>query len=51
MWDGDAGDTDPAFTYEGPNRVLDAYGTVGGGYNNQAGDLAVASPGRTNVGW
>ncbi len=32
------GDTDPIFSGEGPNRVTDAYGTVGGGYNNQAGN-------------
>jgi len=34
------GDTDPNFTDEGPNRVTDVYGTVGGGYNNQAGNNA-----------
>ena len=34
------GDTDPDFVDEGPNRVTDAYGTVSGGYNNQAGDNA-----------
>jgi hypothetical protein len=34
------GDSDPDFANEGPNRVTDAYGTVGGGYNNQAGDNA-----------
>jgi hypothetical protein len=34
------GDTDPDFTLEGPNVVTDAYGTVGGGYNNRAGDNA-----------
>jgi hypothetical protein len=34
------GNTDPDFGAEGPNRVTDAYGTIGGGYNNQAGDNA-----------
>ena len=34
------GDTDPNFVNEGPNRVTDAYGTIAGGYNNQAGDNA-----------
>jgi hypothetical protein len=34
------GDSDPDFTNEGPNRVTDAFGTVGGGMNNQAGDDA-----------
>jgi len=32
------GDTDPDFADEGPNRVTDHYGSVGGGYHNQAGD-------------
>lgn len=31
---------EPDFVREAPNRVTDAYGTVGGGYNNQAGDVA-----------
>jgi hypothetical protein len=31
------GDSDPNFTLENPNRVTDHYGTVGGGYGNQAG--------------
>ena len=35
-----AGDTDPAFTGEAPNRVTDAYGTVSGGYGNRAGNDA-----------
>jgi hypothetical protein len=35
-----AGDSDPDFSLEAPNRVTDAYGTVGGGYANQAGDDA-----------
>jgi hypothetical protein len=35
-----AGDTDPDFIDEGPNRVTDAYGTVAGGYANVAGDDA-----------
>jgi hypothetical protein len=34
------GDSDPDFAFEGPNRVTDAYGTVGGGYANRAGDDA-----------
>ena len=34
------GDGDPDFANEGPNRVTDAYGTVGGGYANRAGDDA-----------
>lgn len=34
------GDSDPSFTSEGPNRVTDAYGTVGGGFSNRAGDDA-----------
>jgi len=34
------GNSDPAFFNEGPNRVTDNYGSVGGGYNNQAGDAA-----------
>jgi hypothetical protein len=32
------GDTDPDFGGDAPNRVADAYGTVGGGFNNVAGD-------------
>ena len=32
------GDSDPNFSQEGPNRVTDHYGTVGGGFGNQAGD-------------
>ncbi|MFO1313633.1 MAG: hypothetical protein U1F41_16390 [Burkholderiales bacterium] len=35
-----AGDTDPSLFNEAPNVVTDAYGTVGGGYANQAGDGA-----------
>lgn len=35
-----SGNSEPSFTGDGPNRVTDAYGTVGGGYNNQAGDAA-----------
>ncbi|MBL8243861.1 MAG: tail fiber domain-containing protein [Rhodanobacteraceae bacterium] len=34
------GDSDPIFTNEAPNRVTDAYGTVGGGFANRAGDDA-----------
>jgi hypothetical protein len=33
-----AGDSDPNFVNEAPNRVTDAYGTVGGGLGNRAGD-------------
>jgi hypothetical protein len=33
-----AGATDPDFSLEAPNRVTDAYGAVGGGYGNRAGD-------------
>jgi hypothetical protein len=32
------GDTDPDLTRENPNRVRDHYGTVSGGYGNDAGD-------------
>jgi hypothetical protein len=32
------GDTDPDLTSENPNRVRDHYGTVSGGYGNDAGD-------------
>ena len=32
------GNTDPDFANENPNRVTDAYGTIGGGYANRAGD-------------
>ena len=35
-----AGDTDPDFDFEAPNRVTDAYGTVGGGFANRAGNDA-----------
>ncbi len=31
------GDSDPDYDTEGPNRVFDHYGTVGGGYGNKAG--------------
>jgi hypothetical protein len=31
---------EPAWNFEGPNRVTDIYGSIGGGYNNQAGDNA-----------
>jgi hypothetical protein len=34
------GNGDPDLLFEGPNRVTDAYGTVGGGYRNRAGDAA-----------
>ena len=34
------GNTDPNFSNEAPNRVTDAYGTVGGGYANVAGNAA-----------
>jgi hypothetical protein len=32
------GTTDPDFQFEGPNRVSDHYGLVGGGYANRAGN-------------
>ena len=35
-----AGDSDPELSLEAPNQVTDHYGTVGGGYGNQAGDAA-----------
>jgi hypothetical protein len=35
-----AGDSDPNYNDENPNRVTDHYGTVGGGYANRAGDAA-----------
>jgi len=35
-----SGDSDPENTAEGPNRVTESYGTVGGGYANLAGDNA-----------
>jgi hypothetical protein len=34
------GDTDPDFGGEAPNRVTDAYGTIGGGLGNRVGDNA-----------
>jgi len=34
------GDSDPVYGGEAPNRVTDHYGTIGGGYANQAGDDA-----------
>ncbi|MCL4763364.1 MAG: tail fiber domain-containing protein [Burkholderiales bacterium] len=34
------GDTDPDLFLEAPNRVTDAYGTVGGGFANRAGNDA-----------
>lgn len=34
------GESDPNFSDEGPNLVTDAYGSIGGGYNNRAGDAA-----------
>lgn len=34
------GASDPDFAFEAPNRVTDAYGSVGGGYHNRAGDDA-----------
>ena len=33
-----SGASDPNFINEAPNRVTDAFGSIGGGYNNQAGD-------------
>lgn len=49
---------DPDFTNEAPNRVTDAYGTIGGGFDNVAGDgtgsaidrpFAVVGGGQGNV--
>jgi hypothetical protein len=34
------GDSDPSFGSDAPNRVTDHYGSVGGGFANQAGDDA-----------
>ncbi len=31
-------DPDPDFAFEAPNRVTDAYGTIGGGFANRAGN-------------
>jgi hypothetical protein len=33
-----AGDSEPLYSLEAPNRVTDHYGTVGGGYTNRAGN-------------
>lgn len=33
-----AGESDPEFEDEGPNRITDHYGVVGGGYGNRAGN-------------
>lgn len=35
-----SGPSDPNFGFEAPNRITDHYGTVGGGFGNQAGDDA-----------
>ncbi len=35
--------SDPQFTSVAPNIVLDAYGTVGGGVNNQAGNIVAGN--------
>jgi hypothetical protein len=35
-----SGDSDPVFSSEAPNRVTDHFGSIGGGFNNQAGDAA-----------
>lgn len=32
-----SGNSDPSFIDEGPNRVTDSFGTIGGGYANRAG--------------
>jgi hypothetical protein len=40
-----SGDSDPDYSGEGPNRVNGDYGTVGGGYNNQAGSGQAATVG------
>jgi hypothetical protein len=41
-----AGDSDPNYNNESPNRVTDHYGTVGGGSGNQAGDAGGTPVGR-----
>ena len=38
-----SGDSDPSFFLEGPNRVTASYGTVAGGYSNEAGSVSGAS--------
>ena len=38
-----SGNTDPIYSFEAPNRVTDAYGTVGGGYANLAGNDAATT--------
>jgi hypothetical protein len=38
-----SGDSDPDFLFEGPNRVVDAYGSVGGGYANTAGSVSTST--------
>ena len=36
-------DQDPTYTTGGPNRVEDHYGTIGGGFDNQAGSLTATA--------
>ncbi len=40
-----AGDSDPDFTDEGPNRITDSYGTIGGGFGNTAGEAGGTTTG------
>jgi hypothetical protein len=44
-----AGNSDPEFTNEEPNSVVDDFGTVGGGYGNRAHRFATIGGGRRNV--
>lgn len=41
-----SGDSDPDYDLERPNRVTDHYGTVAGGFGNQAGDNLGSTSGR-----
>jgi hypothetical protein len=40
-----SGDSDPDHFREAANRVTDDYGSIGGGYNNQAGDAGAGTSG------
>jgi hypothetical protein len=43
-----AGESDPDYVNEGPNRVSGHYGSVGGGYNNEAASFGVIGGGQRN---
>lgn len=43
-----AGESDPDFVNEGPNRISGHYGSVGGGYNNEAASFGVSGGGQRN---